>query len=126
MTELPVFIKNWKDAVESGKSPAEIAGGCYHANAILKGTVWSEAVQGHERVTDYFVHFTAGKNSPTVHFETITQSPSGSFAGEYVFKWTDDQGQPQSAEANYTFEPTDDGSLISLHHSSFFVAENHA
>lgn len=124
MIELPVFIKNWKEAVESGKSPQEIAEGCYHSNGILKGTVWSESVQGHARIQDYFALFTAGKNAATVEFLTLLQSPSGSFSGEYVFKWTDDAGQAQSAEANYTFEPTDDGALISLHHSSFFVAEN--
>ena len=123
MIELPAFIKNWKDAVESGKSPQEIAQDCYHANAILKGTVWSEAVQGHARIQDYFVHFTAGKNGATVEFLTISQSPSGSYAGEYIFRWSDDNGAPQSAEANYTFEPTEDGAQISLHHSSFFVAE---
>ena len=126
MVELPAFIQSWKEAVESGKSPQEIAEGCYHESAILKGTVWSKAVQGRARIQDYFVEFTAGKNGATVEFLTLSQSPSGSFAGEYVFKWTDDAGAPQSAEANYTFEPTDDGSLISLHHSSFFVAESNA
>lgn len=123
MIELPAFIQNWKDAVESGKSPTEIAQSCYHPQAILKGTVWSEAVQGHGRIQDYFIDFTSGKNGATVTFLTLSQSPSGSFAGEYIFKWTDDAGQEQSAEANYTFEPTEDGALISLHHSSFFVAE---
>ena len=124
MVELPTFIANWKDAVESGKSPEEIAQGCYHVDAILKGTVWSEAVQGHARIQDYFVDFTAGKNGATVEFLTLSQSPSGSFAGEYIFRWSDDDGQPQSAEANYTFEPANDGNQISLHHSSFFVAKS--
>ena len=121
MITLPTFIQNWKNAIENGKSPSEISGGCYHDNAILKGTVWSEAVQGTKRIEDYFVHFTGGKNNANVTFTSITESPSGSFAGEYIFNWTDDNGQVQSADANYTFEPTQDGTLISLHHSSFFV-----
>lgn len=120
---LPPFIQHWKDAIESGKAPAEIAQDCYHNNGVLKGTVSSKAVQGHERITDYFKHFTAGKNNVTVTFDTITQTPSDSYAGEYTFRWTDDDGNAQIAEANYTFEPTEDGKLISLHHSSLFVAE---
>lgn len=118
---LPAFIQNWKNAVESGSSPEEIANSCYHENAILKGTVWSEAVQGHENIQSYFEEFTAGKNQAKVNFITLSQSPSGSFAGEYVFKWIDDNGAPQNAHANYTFEPTADETKISLHHSSFFV-----
>ena len=121
MIELPPFIKNWKEAIESGKSPQEISLSCYHTQAILKGTIWSEAVQGHQRIEDYFVVFTDGRNSPTVTFLTLKESPSGAYAGEYVFKWTDDGGQPQSAEANYTFEPTEDAQHIALHHSSFYV-----
>lgn len=122
---LPDFIRNWKDSIENGKTPQEIAGGCYHPEALLKGTVWSEVVKGPAEMTRYFEHFTAGKNNPTVNFLTITQSPSGSFAGEYIFKWTDDDGNEQSAEANYTFESAqnDNGeNVISLHHSSFFVS----
>ena len=87
---LPPFIHKWKDSVENGKSPQEIAQECYHPDAILKGTVWSEAVQGHSDITRYFEHFTAGKNNATVTFLTIKTSPTGSYAGEYVFRWTDD------------------------------------
>jgi len=124
---LPIFIESWKAAIESGKAPREIAQTCYHSDGVLKGTVWSKAVQGHDEITKYFEHFTTGKNNASVTFDTITKTPSGSYAGEYTFRWEDDEGAPQSAEANYTFEQatTDDGrEVISLHHSSFFVPES--
>ena len=118
---LPPSIQQWKNAIEEGSSPEAIATSCYQEGAILKGTVWSKAVQGHADIISYFEHFTEGKNNAKVNFTTLSQSPSGSFAGEYVFEWQDNNDQPQSAHANYTFEPNTDGSKISLHHSSFFV-----
>ena len=113
---LPDFIKNWKNAIESGQSPAQIAK-FYNPNALLKGTISSQTVQGHKEIEKYFVAFTNGKNDALVNFKSINKSPKGSYSGEYTFNWNDETGKNISVEANYTFEP-DEGGLISLHHSS--------
>ena len=118
---LPTFIENWKNAIETGKTPDQLAQ-LYHTQGVLKGTIWDKAVQGHEQIEQYFIAFTTGKNNAKVNFTTITKTPSGSYAGEYTFSWNDDTGTSASANANYTFEPSEDG-LISLHHSSFLPSE---
>ena len=126
---LPGFIQRWKDSVESGKTPEQVASECYHPQAVLKGTIWGKAVRGPDKITDYFTSFVTGRNNIEVVFQTIKQSPAGSFAGEYTFKWVDENGAPQSTEANYTFEPIQNSegkNVISLHHSSFLPPETNA
>jgi len=122
VVNLPPMIAHWKEAVEAGSSPEQIAENCYHDNAILKGTIADEAVQGTEAITAYFHKFTAGKNNARVEFNTLSISPTGNtFSGEYTFKWNDDEGHAQEQRANYTFEGTiqDDGNdVIGVHHSS--------
>ena len=120
--ELPSYVKNWKDAIERGETPEQIAETCYHPDALLKGTVWGRVIRGHADITSYFGHFTSGKNSPVVEFHTLQTSPSGSISGEYTFEWIDDDDNAQSAPCNYTFESVEGENgetVISLHHSSF-------
>ena len=121
---LPVFIQRWKDCIESGGSPDDIAA-TYDQNATLKGTIADETVQRTEAIKGYFVSFTAGKSNATVTFDTLSISPSGTFSGEYTFAW-DIDGRHETVKANYTFEATQGAEKISHHHSSFLPSERHA
>jgi hypothetical protein len=117
---LPEFIQRWKDGIESGQPP-EVMARAYHPTCLLKGTISNRTVQGHEAVKQYFKAFVEDKNALNVHFNTLSRSPAGSFSGEYVFHWTDDNGAEHSAKANYTFESAkwEGREVIGLHHSSF-------
>lgn len=122
VSNLPQLIQHWKDAVEGGSSPEQIAQNCYHKDALLKGTVSVNFVRGREDIAQYFAEFTQGRNNIRVEFNSLYQSPSGSFSGEYTFHWTDIEDQAQALKANYTFEAVENahgGNVISLHHSSF-------
>ena len=111
--QLPVFLQKWQNAIATGDPEQVVA--CYAEDGCLKGTIADSWAQGHDAIRAYFEKlFTKG--SIEVVFNEIHQvGDKGLYGGSYQFH-IDSLGGP--LKAHYTFQSTEDGEFIALHHSS--------
>lgn len=112
-SELPAFLQKWQTAIATG-DPNEVVS-CYAETGCLKGTIADSWAQGHSAICSYFEKlFTKG--SIEVAFNEIHKiGEGGLYGGSYQFHV---ESLDEPLQAHYTFQSTEDGEAITLHHSS--------
>ena len=114
-------LNNWISTMKQG-NPDNVAA-LYDPKAGFWGTMADELATTPEDAKAYFVSFLGGKNNLNINLDTHYIQAEGALclvSGQYTFGFDDDQGQPQSVVARYsfTFKKKDDGQVYIINHHS--------